>query len=104
MPGTKPKMLPTRFGPLRSCIQPMTLRSHNVVNATDRIRETVTTRIQNVERTNIGRLSQNARVFSIKPLMRPDLHRKRPGHLCLHACAAGTARDEGWRPPSTWER
>jgi hypothetical protein len=37
--------------PLRSCIQPMTLRSHSVVNATDRISDTVTTRIQNVERT-----------------------------------------------------
>ena len=44
-------MLPTRFGPLRSCIQPMTLRSHNVVKATERISATVTTRIQNVERT-----------------------------------------------------
>ena len=29
MPGRKPKMR-TRFGPRRSCIQPMTLRSHSV--------------------------------------------------------------------------
>ena len=50
MPGSSPKMLPTRFGPLRSCIQPMTLRSHSVVNATERISEIVTTRIQKVER------------------------------------------------------
>ena len=42
-------MLPTRFGPLRSCIQPMTLRSHSVVNATQRISATVTPMIQNVD-------------------------------------------------------
>jgi hypothetical protein len=44
-------MLPTRFGPRRSCIQPMTLRSSSVVNATERISEMVTTRIHAVERT-----------------------------------------------------
>jgi hypothetical protein len=49
MPGRNPKMLPTRFGPLRSCIQPMTLRSHNVVKATERISPTVTPTIQNVD-------------------------------------------------------
>ena len=47
-PGNRPKMR-TRFGPRRSCIQPMTLRSHNVSSATLMMSVTVTTRIQNVE-------------------------------------------------------
>ena len=47
-PGNSPSRR-TRFGPRRSCIQPMTLRSHNVRSATLMISVTVMTRIQNVE-------------------------------------------------------
>ena len=50
MPGSRPKMR-TRLGPRRSCIQPITLRSHSVSIATDRISATVTIRIQTVLRT-----------------------------------------------------
>ena len=39
----------TRFGPRRSCIQPMTLRSHSVSSATLMISTTVMTRIHTVE-------------------------------------------------------
>src|SRR6185436_17174073 len=53
-PGNKPKGPATRFGPLRSCIQPMTLRSHSVVNATHRISEIVTPTIQNVDLKTSG--------------------------------------------------
>ena len=48
-PGSRPKMR-TRFGPRRSCIQPMTLRSHSVSSATLMISTTVMTRIHAVER------------------------------------------------------
>ena len=46
-PGRRPKMR-TRFGPRRSCIQPMTLRSHSVSSATLMISATVMTRIHAV--------------------------------------------------------
>ena len=47
-PGNSPKRR-TRFGPRRSCIQPMTLRSHSVSSATLMMSVTVMTRIQTVE-------------------------------------------------------
>src|ERR1700761_1295404 len=47
-PGIRPKIA-TRFGPRRSCIQPMTLRSHSVVRATQMMRQIVTARIHKVE-------------------------------------------------------
>src|SRR5512146_261566 len=52
-PGKRPKMR-TRFGPRRSCIQPMTLRSQSVSKATQMIRATVTITIHTVVRTMPG--------------------------------------------------
>src|SRR5580698_669665 len=67
-PGIRPKMA-TRLGPRRSCIQPMTLRSHSVVRATAMIRVMVTARIHRVEmvveRTMSGSAAQRVvRVLS----------------------------------------
>ncbi len=47
-PGARPNMR-TRLGPRRSCIQPMTLRSHKVSSATQTISTTVMTRIHTVD-------------------------------------------------------
>ncbi len=50
MPGSRPKIA-TRLGPLRTCIQPMSLRSQSVSSATEMMSTTVTMRMYAVECT-----------------------------------------------------
>src|SRR5262249_40789672 len=58
-PGSRPKSF-TRLGPRRNCIQPMTLRSHNVNKATLMISATVMARIQPVAMIALRVTSGNA--------------------------------------------
>ncbi len=57
-PPAKPNIF-TRFGPMRICIQPMSLRSHKVRYATDRINTTVRITVTAEECTYAGSASQD---------------------------------------------
>src|SRR5690242_16201462 len=69
-PGSRPKRR-TRFGPRRSCIQPITLRSHSVSNATQMISATVITRIHTVDCPYSGNDAQA--VLSLSSTLRSAL-------------------------------
>src|SRR4029077_2569555 len=69
-PGSSPKMR-TRFGPRRSCIQPITLRSQSVSSATQMMSATVITRIHTVDCPYCGKEAQAVLSLSSTSAPRP---------------------------------